>query len=43
MNMFNPEYRFVGVACGTHARFHDMCVMDFAAGYSERNDGAAND
>ncbi len=38
-NMFNPEYRFVGVACGTHARLHDMCVMDFAARYSERNDG----
>ena len=36
MNMFNPEYRFVGVACGTHARFHDMCVMDFAARYSEQ-------
>ena len=42
-NMFSPEYRFVGVACGSHARLHDMCVMDFAAGYSERNDGAAND
>lgn len=37
-NMFNPKYRFVGVACGSHARLHDMCVMDFAAGYSERND-----
>ena len=36
MNMFSPEYRFVGVACGTHARFHDMCVMDFAARYSEQ-------
>ncbi len=36
-NMFNPEYRFVGVACGTHARLHDMCVMDFAARYAERS------
>ena len=37
VNMFNPEYRFVGVGCGTHARFHDMCVMDFAARYSEQS------
>jgi len=36
VNMFDPEYRFVGVACGAHARLRDMCVMDFAARYSER-------
>ena len=35
VNMFDPSYRFVGLACGTHARLHDMCVMDFAAAYSE--------
>ena len=35
VNMFNPEYRFVGVGCGAHARLNDMCVMDFAASYSE--------
>ena len=34
-NMFDPAYRFVGVGCGPHAHLHDMCVMDFAAGYSE--------
>jgi len=37
INIFNSEYRFVGVGCGTHARFNDMCVMDFAAAYSEEN------
>jgi hypothetical protein len=37
VNMFNPHYRFVGVACGTHTRLHDMCVIDFAARYSERD------
>jgi len=36
VNMFNPEYRFVGLGCGPHARLNDMCVMDYAAGYSEQ-------
>ncbi len=36
VNMFAPEYRFVGVACGAHAGFRDMCVMDYAAGYTEQ-------
>lgn len=35
-NMFAPEYRSVGVACGTHARFRDMCVMDYAVQYTEK-------
>ena len=35
VNIFNPKYRFVGVACGSHARLHDICVMDFATGYTE--------
>lgn len=37
VNMFDPEYRFVGVGCGAHARLRDTCVMDFAARYSERS------
>jgi uncharacterized protein YkwD len=36
MNIFDPEYRVVGVGCGPHVRFGDMCVIDFAAGYLER-------
>lgn len=35
-NIFNPEYRFVGIGCGAHAHLHDMCVMDFAVRYSEQ-------
>ena len=34
-NIFNPTYRFAGVGCGAHARFHDMCVIDFAARYAD--------
>ncbi|MGD8591038.1 MAG: CAP domain-containing protein [Chromatiales bacterium] len=34
-NIFNPAYRFVGIACGPHDHFGLMCVMDFAGGYVE--------
>jgi hypothetical protein len=34
-NIFNPDYRFVGIACGPHHHFGQMCVMDFAGGYEE--------
>jgi uncharacterized protein YkwD len=37
INLFNPQYQFVGIGCGGHARFHDMCVMDFAVRYSEQS------
>jgi uncharacterized protein YkwD len=36
MTIFDPEYRVVGVGCGPHVRFGDICVIDFAAGYLER-------
>ncbi len=35
VNLYNPDYRFVGVGCGRHARFHDICVLDFATRYTE--------
>ncbi len=34
-NMLDPELRVVGVACGPHAAYQQMCVMDFAAEYRE--------
>jgi uncharacterized protein YkwD len=34
-NIFNPDYRYVGIACGPHHHFGLMCVMDFAGGYVE--------
>lgn len=36
VNMFAPVYQVVGVACGEHAVFRDMCVMDYAARYTEK-------
>lgn len=35
LNIFNPDYRFVGIACGPHSHFGLMCVMDFAGAYAE--------
>jgi uncharacterized protein YkwD len=34
-NIFNADYRYVGLACGPHSHFGLMCVMDFAGGYVE--------
>ncbi len=36
-NIFNPDYRVVGIACGPHDRFRNLCVLDFAVGYSEKS------
>lgn len=35
-NLFNAEFRKVGVACGEHATYRWMCVMELAVDYSER-------
>ena len=32
-NMFDPEFRVVGVACGEHSGYGAMCVMTFASRY----------
>jgi len=34
-NIFNPLLRYAGVACGDHANFGIMCVIDFAGDYVE--------
>ncbi|WP_319503087.1 CAP domain-containing protein [uncultured Draconibacterium sp.] len=31
-NLLQTDFKNVGVACGTHPRYHTMCVMDFAGG-----------
>lgn len=35
-NIFDPTFRYVGVACGRHPRYGEMCVIDFAGALVER-------
>ncbi len=32
-NIFSPEFRFIGVACGPHFTFRTMCTIDYAADF----------
>lgn len=41
-NIFNPNFNCAGAAFGRHARFGTMCSMDFAGGYAERGESAAD-
>jgi uncharacterized protein YkwD len=33
-NIFNPNIRVMGGACGTHTRYRTMCVIDYAGGFT---------
>jgi hypothetical protein len=33
----DTRWRFVGVACGPHAQYKTMCVLDFASDFKERS------
>jgi uncharacterized protein YkwD len=35
-NIFNKSFQVVGVGCGPHSVFNNMCVITFAGGYRER-------
>ncbi len=35
-NILDPKWKFEGVACGPHQEYGQMCVMDYAARYTER-------
>ncbi len=37
-NIFNRDFRVVGVACGPHAIYGTMCVIIFAGEYLEKTD-----
>ena len=41
-NIFNPNFNYAGAAFGRHARFGTMCSTDFAGGYAERGETAAD-
>lgn len=34
-NIFNPTFNVVGIAFGSHSKFHSMCVIDFAHDFIE--------
>jgi uncharacterized protein YkwD len=35
-NLFNPEFRYAGIAFGHHREYGSMCVINYAAGFEER-------
>ena len=40
-NIFNPTFRYAGAAYGPHARYRSVCSIEFAGGFAERGQAAA--
>jgi uncharacterized protein YkwD len=37
-NIYNDQYKTVGVCIGSHEKYGTMCVMDFAGGFTENRE-----
>lgn len=35
-NLFQPDFRVAGIACGPHPKWRHMCVIDYAGGFVEK-------
>lgn len=42
LNIFNPEFKFVGVACGPHKVFKNCSVFNFAVSFKDENKKEGN-
>lgn len=40
-NIFCHDFQVAGIACGPHARYGVMCVIDFAEGFLEKGEKVA--
>ena len=40
-NIFCRDFKVAGAACGPHARYGTMCVIDFADGFAEKGEKVA--
>lgn len=41
-NIFNREFKVVGIACGAHPKLRYVCVMDFAGGFKDSDSKIQN-
>ncbi len=40
-NIFNPQFKAAGVACGPHKKYGYMCVIDLAGGFKAKKSASA--